>query len=274
MRIDAHHHLWDPARGDYGWLTADMGRLYRPFSVEDLAPLLAEAAIDGTLLVQAAPTEGETDWLIAIARATPWVWGVVGWVDLDADDAPARIAARAADPLFVGVRPMLQDLAQRDWIVAPARAPALSALAEHRLVFDALIAVDQIDTIVTLADRYPDLSIVVDHAAKPRLGDAACWSRWADGMIRLAAHSNIACKISGLLTEAPAGADAEMLQPYIAHLLAAYGTARLVWGSDWPVLTSASDYAEWLAIATSLIPAADHAAVFGGNAARLYRLSV
>ena len=272
MRIDAHHHLWDPARGDYGWLTVDMGPLYRAFSAEDLAPLLAEAGIDGALLVQAAPTEAETDWLLAIARETPWVLGVVGWIDLDAADAPARIAARAADPLFVGVRPMLQDIAQRDWILGPTRTPALAALAEHHLVFDALIAVDQIDAIATLATRHPDLSIIVDHAAKPRIGDSAGWSRWADGMTRLAAHPGVACKLSGLLTEAPAGADVNMLRPYAAHLLAAYGPDRLVWGSDWPVLTVAADYAEWLAITAEMIPSAHHAAVFGNNAARLYRL--
>ena len=125
MRIDAHHHLWDPARGDYGWLTADMGRLYRPFSVEDLAPLLAEAAIDGTLLVQAAPTEGETDWLIAIARATPWVWGVVGWVDLDADERAVLLHAghasaagsheRVADR--TSGQALQQNPEQADWLL-------------------------------------------------------------------------------------------------------------------------------------------------------------
>lgn len=274
MRIDAHHHLWDPARGDYGWLTPDLGPLYRPFVAADFAPLVAEAGLDGTVLVQAAPTEAETDWLIATARATPWVLGVVGWIDLDATDAPARIADRAGDPLLVGVRPMLQDLAQRDWILAPARAAALTALTDHRLVFDALIAVDQIDTIATLAARYPDLSIIVDHAAKPRIGDADAWARWATGMTRLAAHANIACKLSGLLTEAPAGAGTDMLHPYAARLLAAYGPERLVWGSDWPVLTTMAAYADWRRIAMALIPPVHHAAVFGGNAARLYRLPV
>ncbi|KQM62740.1 amidohydrolase [Sphingomonas sp. Leaf17] len=272
MRIDAHHHLWDPGRGDYGWLTPVMGGLYRTFSADDLSPLLAAAGIDGTLLVQAAPTEAETDWLLDIARATPWIAGVVGWLDLEAADITGRIAARAADPLFVGVRPMLQDLAQRDWILRAGLTPALAALAAHGLVFDALIAVDQIDVVVTLAARHPDLTIVIDHAAKPLIGDAAGWSPWADGMDRLAARPNVACKLSGLLTEAPAGADTEMLHPYAAHLLAAFGADRLVWGSDWPVLTTTASYADWWRIAAALIPAADHQAVFGGNAVRLYRL--
>src|SRR5690348_3570816 len=116
MRIDAHHHLWRPARGDYGWLVPGMTALYRDFDAEHFRPLLKEVDIDATILVQAAPTEAETDYLLAIARKTPWIAGVVGWTDLASPEAAARVARLAATPGMVGLRPMLQDLPDPNWI--------------------------------------------------------------------------------------------------------------------------------------------------------------
>lgn len=272
MRIDAHQHFWDPARGDYGWLTPAMGALYQPFQPAALAPLIAECGMHGTVLVQAAATEAETEYLLALARATPWVLGVVGWIDFDAPDVQARIAARCEDPLFVGVRPMLQDMDDRRWILHGRHTPTLAALATARLTFDALIREDQIDAIAELADRHPTLSIVVDHAAKPTIKSAGPDRGWAEGIARVATRANVACKLSGLLSEAPRGADAAMLRPFVDILYAAFGPDRLLWGSDWPMLTEVGTYAGWHAMAAALIPAHDHDAIFGGNARRLYHL--
>jgi L-fuconolactonase len=229
--------------------------------------------VDATILVQAAPTPAETDYMFAIARTTPWVLGVVGWIDLLASDAADQVRQRAGDALFLGVRPMLQDLSDPDWILQPALAPALETIAATGLVFDALILSPQIAAITELARRHPRLAIMLDHGAKPRLGDADAMLGWARDMERLAAQPNVACKVSGLLTELPHGTRDDVARA-IGVLFDLFGPERLVWGSDWPVLTLAGDYRDWFELARDAIAAKDESAVpavMGGNALRLYR---
>ena len=276
MIVDAHQHFWNPARGDYGWLKPD-NPIHRVFAPADLRPLMTEAGVDATILVQAAPTPEETDYMLGIARDTPWVLGVVGWIDLLAPDAVSEVRRRARDPLFLGVRPMLQDLADPDWILQPALAPALEAIASEGLVFDALILSHQIAAITELARRHPRLFIMLDHGAKPHLGDAAAMLRWAQDMERLAAKPNVTCKVSGLLTELrPAGTPDDVARA-IGVLFDLFGADRLVWGSDWPVLTLAGTYRDWFALARDAIAAKQESAVpavMGGNALRLYRPAI
>ena len=273
MIVDAHQHFWNPARGDYGWLKPD-NPIHRVFTPADLRPLMTEAGVDTTVLVQAAPTLEETDYMLGIARVTPWVLGVVGWIDLLASDVASQVRRRAADPLFLGVRPMLQDLPDPDWILRPALAPALETVAGEGLVFDALILSHQIGAITELARRHPRLAIMLDHGAKPRLGDADAMLAWARDMEKLAAMSNVTCKISGLLTElTPAGTRDDVARA-IGVLLDLFGADRLVWGSDWPVLTLAGSYQDWFAMAHEAIAAKQESAVpavMGGNALRLYQ---
>lgn len=271
-RIDSHQHFWRLARGDYGWLTPALGPIHRDFEPADLTPHLAEHGIASTILVQAAPTEAETRFLLDIAAVTPFVAGVVGWTDFEAPDAPARIAALAADPLLLGLRPMVQDIPDPDWLARPDLAPAFAALNEHGLVFDALVKPPQIPALVTLLDRETELPVVVDHGAKPDLTGADL-TEWRDGIAALAARPNTFCKLSGLVTEAGPGWNDATLRPAVAHLLACFGPQRLLWGSDWPVATLRAPYADWLAAAerlTAPLSEADRAAIFGGNAARLY----
>jgi L-fuconolactonase len=271
MIVDAHQHFWDPARGDYGWLTPGTP-LYRIFGPDDLQPLKRAAGVDGTILVQAAPTETESDYLLDITRRTPWVLGVVGWIALDAADAPARVKARAADPLFLGVRPMLQDIAQHDWILEPKLEAGLNAIAEAGLVFDALALSHQIGVVEELARRFPRLSIVLDHGAKPKLGNAAAMAQWRTDLAKLAARPNVCCKLSGLLTELPAGVPVSHLRDAANMLFDIFGARRLLWGSDWPVLTNAGTYPGWIALAREIVAAHGNPdAVMGGNALRLYR---
>lgn len=273
MMIDAHQHFWHPARGDYGWMAGSP--LARDVTPAMLRPELDATDVEATILVQAAPTEAETDHLLAIAGATPWVAGVVGWVPLDAPDAAQRIAARAASPKLRGVRPMLQDLDQSDWILTHARSDALDLLAERGLVFDALVRWRQIDAIATLAERHPSLSIVLDHAGKPPLGDRAAMSMWRRSIAALAERSNVACKLSGLLTELPPNAPPDLLAGCVRHLIACFGAERLIWGSDWPVLTLAGNYEGWFDLAHALVAdcsAAEQRAIFGDNARRIYRI--
>jgi L-fuconolactonase len=232
--------------------------------------------VNAAILVQAAPTPAETDYMLGIARDTPWVLGVVGWIDLEASIAADEVRRRAGDPLFLGVRPMLQDLADPNWILQPALDPALNTIAAEGLVFDALILSHQIEAITELAKRYPQLSIVLDHAAKPHLGEADPMARWASAMQALARLPNVTCKVSGLLTELRPGGSRDDVARAIGVLFDLFGPQRLLWGSDWPVLTLASDYRGWFELAREAIASKGESAVdavMGGNALRIYRPS-
>jgi len=275
MIVDAHQHFWDPARGDYGWLKPD-NPLHRVFSANDLWPLMAQAGVDATIIVQAAPTSAETDYMLGIVRNTPWILGVVGWIDLAAADAAQDVKRRAGDPLFLGARPMLQDLADPDWILSPGLAPALNAIAAEGLVFDALILSHQIAAITELAKGHPQLSIVLDHAAKPPFGDVDAMARWMSEIAKLGALPNVTCKVSGLLTEVRSDGGRADVARCIGVLFDLFGPQRLLWGSDWPVLTLAGDYQDWFELAREAVAVKDSSAVravMGDNAVRIYRPS-
>jgi L-fucono-1,5-lactonase len=268
MRIDAHQHFWRLDRGDYGWLTArDHPRIARDFLPADLAPLLAAANIGKTILVQAAPTEAETHFLLDLARDTPFVAGVVGWIDFEAADAPSRIARLCADPKLAGLRPMLQDIAEDEWLLRPAHAPVFDAMQRGRLRFDALVKPRHLPALAEFLDRHPDLPVVIDHAAKP---DFSRLDTWAQYIRYIANNTHALCKLSGLVTEAGPGWSTTTLRPVAEILLESFGPERLMWGSDWPVLNEAGDYAGWHDAARALIPTDAHGAVFGATAARFY----
>lgn len=271
-RIDAHHHVWRLERGDYGWLTPALGPIHRDFAPTDLAPLLTARGIGATILVQAAPTEAETRFLLDTAAATPFVAGVVGWTDLAAPDAPARVAALADDPLLVGLRPMVQDIPDDDWLLRPDLAPGFCAMARHGLVLDALVLPRHLPRLHVIAARHPDLAIVVDHLAKPPVREGGL-APWRSDLAALAALPNLWCKLSGLATEAAPDWQAADLAPYAAAALALFGPPRLLWGSDWPVVELAGGYDRWWAATEALLSdltEAERGAVLGGNAARLY----
>jgi L-fuconolactonase len=273
MRVDAHHHLWRIDRGDYGWLTpADFPTLCRDFGPDDLAPLLAAGGIDRTVLVQAAESEAETWFLLEIAETSAFVGGVVGWTDFAASDAPAAIGRLAAHPWLLGLRPMLQDLPDADWILRDDVRPAIEATTAGGLRLDALVKPPQLPAIRRLLERHPDLPVVIDHGAKPRIAKGEI-DGWAAHMRAIARDSRAVCKLSGLATEAAPGWTCETLRPYVDVLLEAFGPGRLMFGSDWPVLTLAADYATWLAAAEALtagLSDAERAQVFGGTAAAFY----
>ena len=275
MRVDAHQHFWKVDRGDYGWLTAaDTPKLYRDYLPSDLAPLLAAGRIDRTVLVQAAESVAETEFMLALAEATPFVGAVVGWVDFASAAAPGEIARLAQHPRLAGLRPMLQDLPDADWILRADVQPAIRATQAAGLRFDALIKPPQLPALRRLLDRYPDLPVVIDHGAKPRIAEGLI-DDWAEHMRAIARDSAAVCKLSGIATEAEPGWTVETLRPYVDVLLDAFGPSRLMFGSDWPVLTENGDYPGWLAAAEALtadLCGAERADVFGGTAARFYGL--
>jgi L-fuconolactonase len=272
MKIDSHHHLWRLARGDYDWLTPDLSALYRDFEPEDITALLAEAQIDGAIVVQAAPTAAETDFLLDLAERTPALLGVVGWTDITAPDAKDVIARLAETPWLKGLRPMLQDLDDDDFILRPSARAAMEALNIAGLGFEALVRPRHLKRLMTLRERHPDLPMVVNHAAKPDIARGA-WSPWAEDLRDLASDGMTLCKLSGLTTEAGPDWSVDLVRRYTDHVIDCFGPSRVMWGSDWPVVLLAGDYPGWLAAAQSLLSGLspfERAEIFGGVAQRFY----
>ena len=273
MIIDAHQHFWAVSRGDYGWLENNpaVGAIARDIRPADLRPHLSRHRIDRTVLVQAAPTLEETEYLLGLADATDFIAKVVGWIDFE-DKSHARHLARfAKHPKFAGVRPMIQDIADENWMHRPEVQWAFAAIIEHDVTFDALGHPRHLAAFGRLFHRYPHMRTVIDHGMKPSIRTGE-FDAWAAGMSELASFPHVTCKLSGLLTEAASGANEATLKPYVAHLLASFGPDRLMWGSDWPVLELAAGYDDWWSMARALVPAAAADAIFGETASRFYRI--
>lgn len=251
MRIDAHQHFWRRDRGDYAWLTPDLAPIYRDYLPGDLAPQLADAGIGHTILVQAAATVAETRFMLGLAHEHSFIAGVVGWVDFESTDAPAVIADLSQDSALVGLRPMIQDIPDTEWMLREDLEPAFEAMVDHGLVFDALVKPPHLPALLELAGRYPDLAMVLDHGAKPPIasGEVSAWKR---DVSRLARETPMVCKLSGLVTEA-GSADAAVLEDCVNHLLESFGPARMLWGSDWPVCELVCSYADWRATTEKLL---------------------
>ena len=278
MFIDAHFHSWQLSRGDYGWLTPEMGSIYRDVSVADWQKLAQPLGITGGILVQAAPTVAETLHLLALAEENSAILGVVGWVDFTAADAVFQIEQLAKHPKLKGLRPMLHDLSDAAWIVQPTVQPALVVMERLGLVFDALIRPLHLPHILQIAKQYPNLSIAIDHCAKPEIarGMEAAWQPWADGMAALAELPNVFCKLSGLLTEAWKSPQSSICKPWMEYVLKIFGTERILWGSDWPVLELASDYQSWYDMCqtiTESLPLKQKENIYGNNAVHIYKLN-
>lgn len=276
--IDAHHHFWNPARGDYGWMPADDPVLSRVYGPADLAPALTAAGIRRTILVQAAPSVEETEYMLGLADSTAHIAGVVGWVNFEDPSHLAHLTRLSKHRAFVGVRPMIQDIADVKWALKPELDWAFRAICDLGLRFDALGFPRHLDIFLQLAQRYPQMPMVLDHGMKPDIAanDPGAFRLWADGMARLAAETGAFCKLSGLITEAAPDWTPQILRPYADHILASFGPARVMWGSDWPVCRLRAEYGDWLAASmelTSGLSDADKVMVFGGTAARFYGLS-
>lgn len=279
MKIDAHQHFWNPRRGDYDWMPMDNEILARPYMPFDLAPALENHGIDATILVQAAATVEETEYMLGIADATPFVAGVVGWVDFE-NPADLEVLKRLArHPKFKGVRPMIQDIPDDDWMLRDDVQWGFQAIADLDLTFDALGFPRHLANFLTILKRYPEMRVVVDHCMKPQIREHcdATFRFWADGMARIAGETAAFCKFSALVTEANPGWIVEDLQPYADHVFDVFGADRVMWGSDWPVCQLAASYKDWHAAAEALtarLDASAQAQIYGGSAARFYRISV
>jgi L-fuconolactonase len=248
--IDAHVHFWRIGGPGQSWPDADWPLLYRDFGPADLAAASPQD-LTGVVLVQSQPDDRDTDWLLELAAGSPLVLGVVGWVDLASRAAPARIAELARQPKLRGLRPMLQSIEDTHWLLRPELEPALQAMGQHAVRFDALIQPRHLPVLLEFARRWPQLPVVIDHGAKPRIS-AGRMEPWQAQISALGLCPQVYCKLSGLRTEQASGSPREELEPYMRHLVVAFGE-RLMWGSDWPVLLHSGDrYSDWLSTARQL----------------------
>lgn len=273
MRIDAHQHFWRIGAHGCVWPPPDLAPIHRDFLPADLQPLAKREAIDATVLVQSQPNDEDTNFLCNLAASESLVAALVVWTDLKAPDAAARLHTLSTRAKVRGVRPMLQALPD-GWIADSALDPAIAAMIACGLSFDALVLPRHLPDLRDFAHRHAALSIVIDHVAKPEIRDRA-WEPWARHMRALAALPNVYCKLSGLLTEARPGDGDATLGPYVRHVLALFGPARVMWGSDWPVLNLVGEYGAWLAQSARLAEATSEdaqALVFGAVAQNFYRI--
>ena len=257
MTVDSHHHLWDLDVRDQTWMTGpETDPLRRDFLPADLLAALKGTSVDSTVLVQTVADPDETPEMLVLAETVDRIAAVVGWVDLTARDARERLGRLQAHPSggrLRGVRHQVEDEPDPDWLLRSDVQTGLAAVEDAGLVYELLIRPQQLPSAIKTVGRFPQLTFVLDHCAKPAIA-AGELEPWA-GMIRsLAGFPNVVCKLSGLVTQDDWGSqsDADRLRRYTDVVLAAFGPARMMFGSDWPVCLLAADYAEVLHLAESL----------------------
>ena len=276
--VDAHHHFWDPAEADYPWLTDELAAIRRRFGPEDLEPLLAAAAVDRTILVQTRSSVGETEAFLATAARTPFIAGVVGWVDLldpGVADALAQLRGGIGGQNLVGIRHQVHDEPDPDWLRRSEARRAIAAVGASGLAYDLLVRSRELQAALDTVRALPDVRFVIDHLAKPPIRDGKL-QPWAELIRPFGDLGNVWCKVSGLVTEADwATWQPDDLAPFVTHALDVFGPDRLLFGSDWPVCLLAATYGEALDTARTTLAGLsgdERAAVFGGNAVEVYRL--
>ena len=246
LRVDAHQHFWNLELVEYPWLTADLAPIRRTFEPPELEPQLRAAGIDATVLVQAANSYADTDFMLQQADRYPWIGAVVGWVPLlEPAEAERALIRYMAHPVFRGVRHLIHDEPDPDWIVQERALEGLQVLAAAGISFD-FVAVfpNHLKHIPTVAERVPDLRIIIDHLAKPPLRTGN-FEQWATELAAAARYPNVYAKLSGLNTVVDWDTwTAEDIKPAIDRAIEIFGTERLMFGSDWPFGTLAGDYAK------------------------------
>lgn len=275
MKIDAHQRFWRYNDQEYPWIGREMASLQRDYLPPDLDPLQQAVGIGGTVAVQARQTMDETRWLLQLAEEYAFVRGVVGWVDLCDPDLDIVLERLARFPQFCGVRHVAQDKPDGRFLLGDEFLRGIGRLSEFDLTYDILISSQHLPMACDLADQFPFQRFVLDHMAKPpiRTGELV---PWAEGIRRLAEYPNVYCKASGLVTEADWQAwTVDDLRPYLDVAFEAFGSQRILLGSDWPVCTLAGSYAQVMQLAYDYVtqfPIPEQADLCGGNAWRVYRL--
>jgi L-fuconolactonase len=244
--IDAHHHLWEYNHRDYVWMSGEMTLLRRNFLVPELEAVIRDAGVDGTVVVQARQSTQETEWLLGLAERNPFILGVVGWVPLCTPEVARELDRFALRPQLKAVRHVLHDEPDDLYMLRDDFNRGVAMLKDHHLAYDILIFERHLSQTIEFVDRHPRQVFVLDHMAKPRIKEGAV-SPWKEKLRELARRQNVYCKISGMSTEADwKNWNADQLKPYFDVVISAFGAHRLMFGSDWPVLTLAGDYNRWV----------------------------
>ncbi len=274
-KIDAHQHFWqfDPVRDS--WINEEMAIIQNDFLPEHLESMLKQNGIDGSVVVQSDQSEKENEFQLNNAAQYDFIRGVVGWVDLQAADIEDKLAYYQQFKKLKGFRHVLQGEPQRDLMLQPAFKNGISLLNKYGFTYDVLIFPDQLKYAKELAAAFPDQPFVLDHIAKPGIKDRLI-ADWKNDILSVAAHENMYCKISGMVTEADWKSwKVEDFTPYLDVIVEAFGTDRIMYGSDWPVCLVAADYAKMKAIVDdyfSGFSAHEQAAFFGKTATSFYKL--
>ena len=278
MKIDSHHHFWKLSRGDYGWLTKEQGILFQDYLPDDLRPILKKYEMDRTIVVQAAPTLAETEYLFELYHQNEFIAGVVGWIDLDSDSFEEEYQRLRKMEGFIGIRPMLQDMEDDRWILRPRVMKNIEKLLHDDFPLDLLIYPRHLPVILELLDVFPKLRCVINHAAKPDITDNIS-NFWKNHISEIAKFDYVMCKMSGLITEADHRnwKQGDFI-PFTAHLLNVFGPDRLMFGSDWPVCLLAGNYGDVYELFANLVfkhvTKDEFAKMIGGNAGDFYRLTL
>jgi L-fuconolactonase len=279
MIVDAHHHLWDPAARRHAWLD-EIPALNRPFGLADFARAAGREGVTASVLVQVLASVAETAEFLALAAPGDLVKGVVGWVDLTSAavaDQIARLRAGPGGSRLVGIRHLVQDEPDPDWLRRPDVHRGLIAVGAAGLAYDLLVRPGQLPAALAVTGALADVRFVLDHGAKPGIA-ADRREPWASQIADLAARPNVSCKVSGLVTEAGPGWRPAQIAPYIDHLLDCFGPGRLMFGSDWPVCTLVASYRDVVAVALDGLVArlgpSELDAVFARNAIAAYGLEL
>lgn len=270
--IDAHQHFWRLDRGDYDWLSPDDEVLYRDYLPAELEPILAAHQIDSSIVVQAAPSLAETQYLLSLTEKSSAIAGVVGWIDMASANATEDLQQLSEHNSFLGIRPMLQDIEDARWMLRESLHPCFEKLQRLQLTFDALVLPKHLPHLLELLQRYPDMQTVIDHAAKPDIASGDL-QRWGEDMQAIATQTQAHCKLSGLITEAGPGWREDDIYRVMDRLYNWFGPHRLLWGSDWPVLNLAGNYDRWWACTQTWLqqfPLQERQQIMGKNAERFY----
>ncbi len=274
MRIDAHQHFWHYNAEKHNWINDEMAVIRRDFLPADLAPVLTENGIDGCVAVQADQTEAETNFLIELAATNSFIKGVVGWVDLRADNIKERLQHYAQFNIVKGFRHVLQGEAP-EFMLQPTFLNGIAALQEFDFTYDILIFPNHLKAALELVQQFPSQPFVIDHIAKPYIKDGLL-ADWIKDINVIAQHSNVQCKISGMVTEADFKQwKKEDFTPYIETVVKAFGIERIMFGSDWPVCLSAASYKDMVGIVKDYFTPFsidEQALFFGRNAIQFYKL--
>ena len=273
MRLDAHQHFWQYNPAEHIWMTDAMAALKRDFMPRDLKPLLEASGFEGCIAVQARQSLDETRWLLELAEENTFIKGVVGWVDMCSPDPAKQLDRLEGSARLVGVRHVVQDEPDDDFMLRPDFRRGIARLAEKDLVYDLLIYPRQLYAAVQLVREFPEQRFVVDHIAKPAIAEGLM-EPWATKLRELATLPHVTCKLSGMVTEARwNGWTAENFRPYLDVVFDAFGAERLMIGSDWPVCTLAGNYADVMGIVMDYVaqlPVDQREGVLGDNCARVY----